>query len=79
MCLRGNIRRCFIVKHCYRKLRICSCVPFYRRGDETEFDNQVNDEMVETPEEFDEAGTSTLLDFFVEKGYGKIHLHCHVC
>ncbi|XP_078372653.1 uncharacterized protein LOC144656295 isoform X1 [Oculina patagonica] len=54
-CPKGKILRCFIVKHCYRKLRICSCVPFRRYGDEAESDNQVNDEMVETPEEFDEA------------------------
>ncbi|KAJ7352816.1 hypothetical protein OS493_033626 [Desmophyllum pertusum] len=59
-CRKGWRRKCFSVKHCYRRLRICRCFPFKRYdGDETEFDNQVNDEMIETPEdqteEFDET------------------------
>ncbi|KAJ7352818.1 hypothetical protein OS493_033628 [Desmophyllum pertusum] len=60
-CRKGSRRKCFSVKHCYRRLRICRCIPFkrYYDEDETEFDNQVNDEMIETPEdqteEFDET------------------------
>ena len=64
-CPKLFVRRCYVVKYCYRILRICRCVPFKKYGDETGFDNRLNDEMLETPEDeadnFDEMSKSTVI------------------
>ena len=54
-CPKLYVRRCYVVRYCYRYIRICRCVP-WRLGDETEIDNQLNDEALEAPE--DEAENS---------------------
>ncbi|KAJ7352806.1 hypothetical protein OS493_033615 [Desmophyllum pertusum] len=60
-CPKSWRRKCFFVKHCYRRILICRCFPPKRYDeDETEFDDQLNDaEMIETPEDeaeqFDET------------------------
>ena len=42
-------KRCFKLRHCSLPVRWCGCT-YYKR-DEIEFDDQVNDEMIETPED----------------------------
>lgn len=63
-CPKLSVRRCYVVRYCYRNIRICRCVPYKKYGDETEFGNQLNDEMLETPEDeaenFDETSESIL-------------------
>ncbi|KAJ7352819.1 hypothetical protein OS493_033629 [Desmophyllum pertusum] len=61
-CRRGARKWCFDAKLCGTLIpkNICRCIPFRRNDeDETEFDDQMNDEMIETPEdqteEFDET------------------------
>ena len=61
-CSKLNVRRCYAVKYCYRYLRICRCIPLKTYGDQTGFDEQLNDEIFETPEDeaenFDEPRKS---------------------
>ncbi|KAJ7352820.1 hypothetical protein OS493_033630 [Desmophyllum pertusum] len=59
-CRTDSRERCFKIKFCSLRERVCRCIPLKDYdGDETEFDDQVNDEMIETPEdqteEFDET------------------------
>ncbi|KAL9969808.1 hypothetical protein ACROYT_G022071 [Oculina patagonica] len=53
-CSKGKERKCFTIWYCYRKQRICGCFSKKKYGDETEFDNQVNDEMLATAEDQEE-------------------------
>lgn len=73
LCPKLFVRRCYIVKYCYRYLRICRCVPFKKYGDETGFDNRLNDEMLETPEgeaeNFDEMSKSTVIPVHCSKWF----------
>jgi len=62
-CPKGYFLKCFVVKYCYRYLRLCRCIRYTTKyGDETEFDNQSNGEMLESPEDeaenFDETSKS---------------------
>ena len=54
-CPKKSRRKCFIIKRCYKRRRICVCVK-RRYGDETGNDYQMSDEMAEDePEELEET------------------------
>ena len=69
-CPKGKRAKCFTVKFCYRKLRICGCFSTKKYGDETEFDTQVNDEMQiatqdDEEEQFDENGKLLFINIYI--------------
>ena len=74
-CPKLNVRRCYVVKYCYRYLRICRCVPLKKYGDETGFDKQLNDEMFETPgdeaESLEEPSKSIAIPVHSSKWFSK--------
>jgi len=60
-CPKGYVLKCFSVTYCYRYLRLCRCIRYKTKyGDETEFDNQLNDEMLETLEDEAENFNETI-------------------
>ena len=65
-CPKGYFLKCFVVKYCYRYLRLCRCIRYTKKyGDEAEFYNQLNDGLLETPgdeaENLDETSKSILI------------------
>ncbi|KAM7449365.1 hypothetical protein ABFA07_002737 [Porites harrisoni] len=56
-CSKYRRRKCYYIKNCYKRRRVCFCVRLRYRGDEVASDNQVNDESIEDKaEELEDTG-----------------------